>query len=191
MKEGKELLPLRPYLLRAHYDWLCDNQLTPFLLVNINYPGVDVPFEYAKDGQIVLNIAPHALGNLLLGNDVVSFSASFNGKSRNLSIPLGAIIAVYARENNAGIGFPPEPFYEKQLKDAEARQSIQLVEESNLHVEPDVDIHNQDDKAIKQSDEVSDKPKSTRRKAKVKSEDESLVPEKKKTKKTSHLRVID
>lgn len=191
MEEGKPLLPLRPYLLRAYYDWLCDNQLTPFLSVNTNYPGVDVPFEFAKDGNIVLNIAPHALGNLLLGNDFVSFNASFGGQKRHLSIPLGALIAIFARENNAGIGFPPEPFYQNQQKEAEARQSIALVEETEQLSQPALDVNLTDEK---QSDKVTSdlpasKPKTTRKKAQPK--EATVGDEKKKTKKVSHLRVID
>ncbi len=67
-----QLTPRRPYLLRAFYEWLLDNQLTPHLVVDVTLPGVQVPMEYARDGQIVLNIAPRAVGNLELANDEVS-----------------------------------------------------------------------------------------------------------------------
>ncbi|WP_034917334.1 MULTISPECIES: ClpXP protease specificity-enhancing factor [Erwinia] len=101
----------RPYLLRAFYDWLLDNQLTPHLVVDINLPGVMVPLEYARDGQIVLNIAPRAVGNLALGNDEVSFNARFGGVPRQVTVPMAAIMAIYARENGAGTMFEPEPVY--------------------------------------------------------------------------------
>ena len=68
-----QLTPRRPYLLRAFYEWLLDNQLTPHLVVDVTLPGVQVPMEYARDGQIVLNIAPRAVGNLELANDEVRF----------------------------------------------------------------------------------------------------------------------
>ena len=69
-----QLTPRRPYLLRAFYEWLLDNQLTPHLVVDVTLPGVQVPMEYARDGQIVLNIAPRAVGNLELANDEVRFT---------------------------------------------------------------------------------------------------------------------
>lgn len=111
--EMSQLTARRPYLLRAFYEWLLDNNLTPHLVVDINLPGVMVPLEYARDGQIVLNIAPRAVGNLELGNDEVRFSARFGGVPRQVSVPLAAVLAVYARENGAGTMFEPEPAYEE------------------------------------------------------------------------------
>lgn len=110
--EMSQLSARRPYLLRAFYDWLLDNQLTPHLVVDINLQGVQVPLEYARDGQIVLNIAPRAVGNLELGNDEVRFNARFGGVPRQVSVPMAAILAIYARENGAGTMFEPEPAYE-------------------------------------------------------------------------------
>ncbi|EOS95587.1 ClpXP protease specificity-enhancing factor [Erwinia tracheiphila] len=110
--ETSQLTARRPYLLRALYDWLLDNQLTPHLVVDINLPGVMVPLEYARDGQIVLNIAPRAVGDLQLGNDEVTFNARFGGVPRQVSVPLAAVMAIYARENGAGTMFEPEPVYE-------------------------------------------------------------------------------
>ncbi|KAB8306810.1 ClpXP protease specificity-enhancing factor [Erwinia endophytica] len=111
--EMSQLTARRPYLLRAFYDWLLDNQLTPHLVVDINLPGVMVPLEYARDGQIVLNIAPRAVGNLELGNDEVTFNARFGGVPRQVRVPLAAVMAIYARENGAGTMFEPESFYEQ------------------------------------------------------------------------------
>lgn len=111
--EMSQLTARRPYLLRAFYEWLLDNNLTPHLVVDINLPGVMVPLEYARDGQIVLNIAPRAVGNLELGNDEVRFSARFGGVPRQVSVPLAAVLAVYARENGAGTMFEPEPAYDE------------------------------------------------------------------------------
>lgn len=91
-----QLTPRRPYLLRAFYEWLLDNQLTPHLVVDVTLQGVQVPMEYARDGQIVLNIAPRAVGNLELANDEVRFNARFGGVPRNVSVPLAAVLAIYA-----------------------------------------------------------------------------------------------
>ncbi|ROP58030.1 stringent starvation protein B [Enterobacter sp. BIGb0383] len=108
-----QLTPRRPYLLRAFYDWLLDNQLTPHLVVDVTLPGVSVPLEYARDGQIVLNIAPRAVGGLELSNDEVSFNARFGGIPRQVSVPMAAVLAIYARENGAGTMFEPEAAYDE------------------------------------------------------------------------------
>ena len=119
----------RPYLLRAFYDWLLDNELTPHLVVDINLPGVEVPLEFARDGQIVLNIAPRAVGNLELGNEFVSFNARFGGVPRQVFVPLAAVMALYARENGAGTTFEPEPQYD----DVEANV-IEVTHEPKMSV---------------------------------------------------------
>ncbi|ELZ8932070.1 ClpXP protease specificity-enhancing factor [Cronobacter dublinensis] len=110
-----QLSPRRPYLLRAFYEWLLDNQLTPHLVVDVTLPGVLVPMEYARDGQIVLNIAPRAVGNLELANDEVRFNARFGGVPRQVTVPLAAVLAVYARENGAGTMFEPEAAYDEAM----------------------------------------------------------------------------
>ncbi|WP_339036921.1 ClpXP protease specificity-enhancing factor [Serratia symbiotica] len=105
------MTPRRPYLLRALYDWLLDNQLTPHLVIDVTCPGIQVPMEFARDGQIVLNIAPHAVGNLELSDDEVRFNARFGGMPRQVSVPMAAVQAIYARENGAGSLFEPEAAY--------------------------------------------------------------------------------
>ncbi len=115
MMDVSQLTPRRPYLLRAFYEWLLDNQLTPHLVVDVTLPGVLVPMEYARDGQIVLNIAPRAVGNLELANDEVRFNARFGGVPRNVSVPMAAVLAVYARENGAGTMFEPEAAYDEDV----------------------------------------------------------------------------
>ncbi|KHN54203.1 ClpXP protease specificity-enhancing factor [Pectobacterium fontis] len=107
-----QLSPRRPYLLRAFYDWLLDNQLTPHLVVDVTLPDVMVPMEFARDGQIVLNIAPRAVGGLELADDSVRFNARFGGVPRQVYVPMAAVLAIYARENGAGTMFEPEPAYE-------------------------------------------------------------------------------
>ena len=113
--EMSQLSPRRPYLLRAFYEWLLDNQRTPHLVVDVTLPGVLVPMEYARDGQIVLNIAPRAVGNLELANDEVRFNARFGGVPRQVSVPLAAVLAIYARENGAGTMFEPEAAYDEDV----------------------------------------------------------------------------
>lgn len=126
-----QLTPRRPYLLRAFYEWLLDNQLTPHLVVDVTLPGVQVPMEYARDGQIVLNIAPRAVGNLELANDEVRFNARFGGIPRQVSVPLAAVLAIYARENGAGTMFEPEAAYDDEdasiMNDEEASADNETV----------------------------------------------------------------
>ncbi|XHN45221.1 Stringent starvation protein B [Lonepinella sp. MS14435] len=105
--------PKRPYLLRAYYDWLIDNSFTPYLVVDATYNGVVVPQEYVKDGQIVLNISSGAVGALSLGNTAIEFNARFQGVPRDVYIPMGAALAIYARENGDGVMFEPEKIYDE------------------------------------------------------------------------------
>ena len=112
----------RPYLLRAYYDWLVDNSFTPYLVVDATYLGVNVPVEYVKDGQIVLNLSANATGNLQLTNDFIQFNARFKGVSRELYIPMGAALAIYARENGDGVMFEPEEVYDELNSEPDTEQ---------------------------------------------------------------------
>jgi stringent starvation protein B len=98
----------RPYMVRALYEWIVDNDCTPHMLVNAEYSGVQVPDGFASDGQIVLNMSPSAVRNLHMDNEAVSFEARFGGVSRSLYVPTGAILGVYARENGQGMVFELE-----------------------------------------------------------------------------------
>lgn len=102
------MTPNQPYLLRAFYEWIVDNDLTPYLVVNANHPGTQVPQEHVQAGQIVLNVSPSSTGNLLMGNVDVTFDARFGGVARNLVIPCKAVLAIYAKENGAGTVFTPD-----------------------------------------------------------------------------------
>ncbi len=97
----------RPYLLRALYEWIVDNEHIPYIVVDANVPGVIVPQEHVRDGQITLNIAPHAVQSLSLGNADVRFSARFGGRPWMITIPTQAILAIYDRDTGQGMGFPP------------------------------------------------------------------------------------
>lgn len=106
----------QPYLIRAIYDWIIDNNFTPYLLVNAENDYTMIPREYVEDGKIVLNINPSAISDLQLGNDYIMFNARFSGKAMEVSIPIVAVLAIYARENGQGMMFdknntnlPPTP----------------------------------------------------------------------------------
>jgi stringent starvation protein B len=98
----------RPYLLRAIYDWISDNNLTPYVLVDATVSGVRVPPQVIKNGQVVLNLAMRAVANLDLGNEWISFQARFSGASQTIQIPVQAILALYAQENGQGMMFPAD-----------------------------------------------------------------------------------
>lgn len=103
--------PTRPYFLRGIYQWIVDNDCTPFLAVDATVANVSVPVEYVEDGQITLNISPSAVMGLQIENEFLSFSARFAGTPRNIYVPMAAVLGVYARENGQGMAFPEEPFY--------------------------------------------------------------------------------
>ncbi|MET3380425.1 ClpXP protease specificity-enhancing factor [Variovorax paradoxus] len=99
----------RPYLIRALYEWCTDNGFTPYVAVQVD-DTVQVPREYVKNGEIVLNISFDATSSLKLGNDFIEFKARFAGTAREISVPVGRVIAIYARENGQGMAFPaPAP----------------------------------------------------------------------------------
>ncbi|WP_204795396.1 ClpXP protease specificity-enhancing factor [Oceanisphaera litoralis] len=113
------MTPSRPYLLRAFYDWLLDNELTPHLVVNAEVAHTRVPHQYVQDGQIVLSIAPQAVVGLHMDNEAVTFSARFGGSPFQVYVPMAAVVSIQARENGAGTFFPPEPAYEAWLAAAD------------------------------------------------------------------------
>lgn len=98
----------RPYLLRAMYEWIADNGMTPYILVDAAAPGVSVPKSAIKDGRVVLNIAARAVAQLELGKDWVRFVARFSGVSQSVETPMAAVLAIYAQENGQGMMFPAE-----------------------------------------------------------------------------------
>jgi len=99
----------RAYLIRALNEWILDNDCTPYIVVSAAVEGVEVPQEYVNDGQIVLNIMPSSVRNLLMDNEGVSFDARFNGQPQSLFAPIKAITAIYAKENGQGMVFTDEP----------------------------------------------------------------------------------
>jgi len=99
---------LRPYLIRGVYEWLVDNDQTPYLLVGANHPGVVVPMSSVSDGKVILNIGPTAVQGLLLGNDLIEFSARFSGAPMAVVVPINAALAVYSKETGKGMVFEEE-----------------------------------------------------------------------------------
>lgn len=99
------MTPTRPYLIRGLYEWIADNNLTPFIVVNTEIEGVIVPHEYVDGGRIILNIAMMATDDLVIGNNVIEFSARFSGISKDIIIPIAAVLAIYAKENGRGMVF--------------------------------------------------------------------------------------
>ena len=98
----------RPYLLRAFYQWIVDNAMTPYLLVNAEADGVHVPEQYVANGKIVLNVSPSAVRMLEIENGHVAFSARFGGSPMQVHVPMQAVTAIYAKENGKGMVFPED-----------------------------------------------------------------------------------
>jgi stringent starvation protein B len=105
----------KPYLIRAIYDWIVDNDLTPYILVDAEYPGVEVPQAYVNAGRIILNISPKSCRGLHLDNDRIVFTTRFSGQTMQLFVYPQAVLAIYAKENGRGMEFgeeydePPPP----------------------------------------------------------------------------------
>jgi stringent starvation protein B len=108
MSDASPMTSHRPYLLRALYEWIADNGMTPHLLVDATQPGVRVPAHTVKDGKVVLNIAARAVAHLDLGNEAVAFTARFGGVSHAVIVPLSAVLAIYARETGQGMALPED-----------------------------------------------------------------------------------
>ncbi|MDN5924096.1 MAG: ClpXP protease specificity-enhancing factor [Xanthomonadales bacterium] len=102
------MTPNRPYLLRAMHEWISDNNMTPYLLVDASIGGVVVPPQAIKEGKVVLNLALQAVSALQLGNELVSFRARFSGAAHDIRVPMTAILAIYAQENGQGLMFSDE-----------------------------------------------------------------------------------
>ena len=124
----------KPYLIRACYDWIVDNNLTPYLLVNANYPHLDIPRQHVNDGRILLNISPNACRGLHLDNDKILFTARFSGTATQIYIHPSSVLAIYAKENGEGMEFPeevgddtPPPTIPGPKKPGRSKPSLKLV----------------------------------------------------------------
>ncbi len=119
-------LSTKPYLIRAIYEWCADCGFTPYLNVKVDQ-NTRVPMEYVKDGEIVLSVSQQATRNLTIGNDLVQFSARFNGVSREIAVPIYAVQSIFARENGRGVFFDPESPPEQATAQAPAAPTLQSV----------------------------------------------------------------
>lgn len=122
----------RPYIVRALYEWILENDCTPYVLVNAMADRVQVPQQFVKNGQIVLNISPLAIMDLLVENEAVSFNGRFAGVPMEIYVPIGAVMGIYAKENGQGMMFdieetnpepPPPPKKSFKPKAVESNQS--------------------------------------------------------------------
>ena len=129
---------LKPYLIRAIYDWIVDNSYTPYLLVNAQAEGAVVPQAFVQDGRIVLNLRPQAVQGLVIGNDDIAFSARFGVKPMQVYVPIKAVLALYAQENGRGMVFdedeegddttpPPQPETEPPKPESRKRPTLTVV----------------------------------------------------------------
>ncbi len=137
----------RPYMIRALYEWILDNECTPYTLVNAMADNVEVPQQFVKNGQIVLNISPMAIRDLVIGDDMLNFNGRFSGVPMDVFVPMAAIMGIYAKENGQGMMFdleedhkpePPEP--ESGLKVVstdsknDSKNKLQGKKKPGLHV---------------------------------------------------------
>ena len=117
-----EIPSTKPYLIRAIHEWCLDQGYTPYLAVSVD-GRTRVPREHVKDGQIVLNLGPEATHQMVMGNELITFSARFNGVAQALSIPIENVAAIYARENGQGMAFEVTPKVAGESKDVDAGES--------------------------------------------------------------------
>jgi stringent starvation protein B len=122
-----EMTSNKPYLVKAFYDWISDNQLTPYIVVDTTVNNVMVPMSFVQNGEIVLNISQGAVGAISLGEHAIEFSARFGGKLEHLFVPYGAIAAIYAKENGVGTALPVE-----EVDDTLAEDEIEEINLSSV-----------------------------------------------------------
>jgi len=128
--------PQRPYLLRALYDWLIDNDEVPYVVIDVSAPGVQVPAEHAVDGQLVLNLGPSAIRDLVMEKDFVMCSSRFNGRAVELYLPMASVRAIYGRDSREGMVFPDETFALEaggEVQSVDDRQVTTLTEDADAN----------------------------------------------------------
>jgi stringent starvation protein B len=133
MLNAPDATATRPYLLRALHEWCTDNGYTPYVVVVVD-ETVQVPLEFVKNGEIVLNVSYDATSGMTLGNDYIEFKARFGGVPREIIVPVSRVMAIYARENGQGMSFPMAQIPSNQvspvLQMSEARPVLSAVETS-------------------------------------------------------------
>ncbi len=130
----------RPYLIRGIYNWIVDNQLTPYLLVDVtkNEDDISIPMQYVDNGRIVLNIGPTAVNQMNIGDETISFTARFNGQAFNIVIPCGSVLAMYAKEIGQGMMFNEKyaSTINTKRKRIPSQQNAHKIEKNNLKARP-------------------------------------------------------
>lgn len=130
----------RPYLIRAIYQWIIDNNATPHLLIDAESESVIVPKEFIQNGKVILNVGPMAVQNLSLGNSDITFTARFNGASRDIYCPTSTVLAIYAKENGQGMAFSdddddtPDPDTTDDLTPSKDKKVLKTGSRPNLRV---------------------------------------------------------
>ena len=130
----------RPYLIRAMFDWIVDNDWTPHLQVDANYPNISIPTDYVQDGLIVLNTHPNAVRELQFTNEWFSFKARFQGVEMQLGFPPEAVLAIFARENGQGMPFPAEPYPEAESEEASPMAVVESSNVESVAEEPEIAV---------------------------------------------------
>ena len=140
MLNAPDATATRPYLLRALHEWCTDNGYTPYVVVVVD-ETVQVPMEYVKNGEIVLNVSYDATAGMALGNDYIEFKARFGGVPREIIVPVSRVMAIYARENGQGMSFPMAQSTANSSSQAqpsaESRPALSAVETSTVNQNPD------------------------------------------------------
>jgi len=127
MATNESMTSNKPYLIRALNEWIIDNQMTPFLLVDANIEGVEVPQQHIRDGKIILNIAPGAVQEIAIEDEWIYFTARFSGQAFMINVPINAVLAIYAKENGRGMMFAGD---ESSLEDNAVVEQTELPEKN-------------------------------------------------------------
>lgn len=118
------MTPSKPYLIRALYEWIADNSCTPYVAIDADYCGTDVPRAHVTNGQIVLDISKEAVQHLIINNKAISGKARFGGIQHSLYLPIGSVIAIYAKENQHGMSFPKEKYEENESLESHGNNEL-------------------------------------------------------------------
>ncbi len=150
------MIPKRPFLLRAFYDWIVENNMTPHILVNTEAEEVTVPKQHIKDGKIVLNVSPMAVQDFMMDNEALSFSARFGGVAFYIYCPIYSIEAVYARESPAeGISFSPDEYADIVPAETESNADANSAKVARLSA---VDNTVEDVESVTEPDSIDEAP---------------------------------
>ncbi len=128
------MTPSRPYIMRALYEWILENDCTPYLLVDAGIADVVVPQQYVKDGQIVLNISSGAVMDLNISNESVIFNGRFGGIATDIFVPVGAVMGIYARENGQGMVFDAEDIADETPPDDTPPSPVKIEKRPSLKI---------------------------------------------------------